>query len=143
VEGVIPYPANHTDYTQRICTQCHVATLAEGAFASESIEVPVNSHQVENQSGRCLDSHGTDQIFPYPADHANINTETSLFCHQVNITHGAVQMDESGVPYIAHTLAGRDDCLLCHSTDSIVPYPFTHEGREVTKCRNCHLAAPE
>jgi hypothetical protein len=116
--------------------------VAEGAFAAESIDIPVINHLVENQSERCLDCHGSGQILPYPADHANFASNACLFCHDVELTRSAVQTDESGVPYIAHPVAGREDCLLCHSTDSIVPYPFTHEGREADRCQNCHLPAP-
>jgi hypothetical protein len=141
-DGVIPYPADHADYEQPICTQCHEAALAEAAFAAETIQVPAIPHMVENQADRCLDCHGPDQILPYPDNHAAFSTEACLFCHDAEVTRGPVQMDESDVPYISHTLADREDCLLCHSTESIVPYPFTHEGREADRCQNCHLPAP-
>ena len=42
------------------------------------------------------------------------------------------------IPQIPHDLKGRDDCLLCHQTGSVKPFPVDHEGRNKESCLNCH-----
>jgi hypothetical protein len=47
---------------------------------------------------------------------------------------------DTGTPSIPHTLEGRSDCLLCHSTGSIRPFPEDHVGRAPETCILCHKA---
>lgn len=39
---------------------------------------------------------------------------------------------------IPHALEGRQDCLMCHSQTSAVPYPPDHVGRPSSTCLVCH-----
>ena len=41
-------------------------------------------------------------------------------------------------PHVPHTLEGRNDCLLCHNTGSIRPFPQDHVGRTNELCLVCH-----
>ena len=35
----------------------------------------------------------------------------------------------------------NDDCLMCHSLESVKPFPADHEGRTIGTCLSCHQAA--
>ena len=52
-----------------------------------------------------------------------------------------------GQPSISHTLAGKDNCLMCHVVGSGgvgepggTGMPDGHEGRTADVCRDCHRA---
>ena len=138
-DAVIPYPDNHTNYEQRLCTLCHQPTPAEGEEAVEAISVPSIPHLVENQQDQCLDCHSLDSIAPYPDYHAEWTSDTCLFCHQMAEAPEEVSgEDQPARPLIPHTLEGRDDCLFCHNLDSIKPFPANHEDRDVEDCQKCH-----
>jgi hypothetical protein len=44
---------------------------------------------------------------------------------------------------IPHTLEGREDCLMCHSENGVVPFPPDHVGRPSTSCLVCHATTQE
>ena len=44
----------------------------------------------------------------------------------------------AALPKIPHALEGRTDCLLCHETGGIKPFPKEHNGRSQDTCLNCH-----
>ncbi|MCK6624823.1 MAG: NapC/NirT family cytochrome c [Anaerolineae bacterium] len=136
-ESVRPVPAEHPGYEQSLCTLCHQPTLTDKpGEAVAKISVPDIPHRVEGQEEKCLTCHEPDAVSPFPQSHVEWPTETCLFCHQAAaITETE---DEEGRPKIPHTLEGREDCLLCHSLDSIKPFPANHENRSVEKCQNCH-----
>lgn len=54
-----------------------------------------------------------------------------------------------GIPEIPHPLEDRQDCLACHNTGGLKPFPADHAGRNNDFCQNCHkpksaaAAAPE
>ncbi len=43
-----------------------------------------------------------------------------------------------GIPSVPHATAGLEDCLECHASDALVPFPEDHEGRENDSCLQCH-----
>jgi mono/diheme cytochrome c family protein len=45
------------------------------------------------------------------------------------------------VPEVPHSLEGRADCLLCHDTGGIRPFPPNHAGRGIDVCLVCHKPA--
>lgn len=47
----------------------------------------------------------------------------------------------SALPPIPHTLDGRADCLLCHSSGGPKPVPADHAGRDNKTCQLCHKVA--
>ena len=55
-------------------------------------------------------------------------------CHNPHDPVGATSV----MPVVTHTLEGRADCLICHDTGSIKPFPHDHEGRSQDNCLNCH-----
>ena len=48
--------------------------------------------------------------------------------------------EEEGPPSVPHSLEGRSDCLLCHATGGLEPYPADHAGRPSESCLSCHQA---
>lgn len=44
----------------------------------------------------------------------------------------------SAAPKIPHTLEDRLDCLLCHGTAGLKPFPADHVARAVESCVYCH-----
>lgn len=42
------------------------------------------------------------------------------------------------IPRIPHELEGRDNCLACHDTGRLVPFPDDHIGRTNDICLSCH-----
>jgi len=43
-------------------------------------------------------------------------------------------------PEIPHTIDGRQDCLECHQTGSVRPYPIGHAEKNLqnNSCEKCH-----
>jgi cytochrome b subunit of formate dehydrogenase/mono/diheme cytochrome c family protein len=46
-----------------------------------------------------------------------------------------------GMPSVPHTLKDRENCLACHGTGAMRPFPADHEGRGNDTCLACHPAA--
>jgi hypothetical protein len=44
---------------------------------------------------------------------------------------------------IPHQVDGRSDCVRCHGTRGVQPYPARHTGWSNTSCRKCHAAATD
>jgi hypothetical protein len=44
------------------------------------------------------------------------------------------------IPEVPHPLEGREDCLACHDTGQVKPFPEDHEGRTNDSCTMCHQA---
>jgi hypothetical protein len=49
--------------------------------------------------------------------------------------------EASGGLVIPHAVAGREDCLACHATGGMRPFPADHEGRTNVMCLACHVAS--
>jgi len=128
-----------------MCSTCHKATETAAAPGA----APAIPHQVEGM-GECKNCHGPEGIKPWPEDHAAFTSGICANCHQPPQPAGAPaatstpEDDESeseseGPPAIPHELAGRDNCLVCHSPDgSMKPAPANHAGRTVDTCKTCH-----
>jgi hypothetical protein len=120
---------------------CHEPTLVEGTVSLQSPEAPDIPHRVEGQEDNCLDCHGSQALLPYPENHAELETGACLFCHNPAEPPAEASTGDEDVTErlrISHPLEGREDCLFCHTLDGIIPFPATHEGRDVEKCTNCH-----
>ncbi len=42
------------------------------------------------------------------------------------------------IPAVPHPVEGREDCLACHDTGQVVPFPDDHAGRTNDSCTMCH-----
>jgi nitrate/TMAO reductase-like tetraheme cytochrome c subunit len=133
-EAFHPYPENHADRPTDICLFCHSQV--------EEIAVPAVPHLIEGQQDKCLDCHGSEAIHPYPETHVDRPTDVCVFCHIRAEEPEAVSTEEKPKrPRIPHSLADEwEDCLSCHSLESIVPFPADdrHEKAELDDCQVCH-----
>ena len=141
LNAVRPFPTDHANYDQSLCTLCHKLTVTETGEKAEveAVSAPLIPHLVENHTDQCLVCHSLDGLAPYPDNHVVWEAGTCLFCHQMATEESeAAGAEAEKRPSIPHTLEGREDCLFCHNLDGIKPFPANHEGRNPDKCQSCH-----
>jgi len=153
--GVVPAPADHTGRTNDQCQMCHkpgpVPTATPTASGGAQAGPPAIPHDLAGRDN-CLMCHNPDGgVKPAPADHAGRTNDTCQACHKpaaapeaTSVTTPAAPSEgaQAGPPAIPHDLAGRDDCLICHSADSTRnPVPADHAGRTNDTCQTCHKPA--
>lgn len=116
---------------------------ATATAASGSGGLPGVPHPVEGRED-CLLCHGEGGVKPYPADHAGRTSDTCLQCHQpvAPAESGSGETDEdsaASAPTIPHDITGQENqCLACHYTGSIKPFPSNHEAFANETCLSCH-----
>jgi hypothetical protein len=87
----------------------------------------------------CHTPGAMEQVPDVPASHGDRTSETCMWCHA---SDAGIQTADP--PAISHDLAGRDNCLMCHTAGVMEPVPdvpATHEGRGGEHCRMCHNPA--
>jgi predicted CXXCH cytochrome family protein len=108
----------------------------------------------------CVACHGPEGVRPFPADHAMRTNDICLGCHEAPATPtpaptlvpsptavatptetATPRAAIPGVPLIPHSLEGRADCLVCHSSQGVKPFLADHEGRGNDTCTVCHQPA--
>jgi hypothetical protein len=143
--GVKPWPENHAAFTPDICANCHKANqpgIAPGAS-------PAVPHQIDGGMADCRTCHAAGGIRPWPENHAAFTPDICANCHAMPVSAApAATPEDAGdeeenqaaeAPAIPHDLAGRDNCLLCHSPEGgVKPAPADHAGRAVDQCQACH-----
>ncbi len=140
-DSVRPYPDNHAQLDQSLCTLCHQPSLAEGQ--APQIDIPTIPHLAEGQEAKCMDCHAAEAVAPAPANHAEWDSDLCLFCHQV-AEKTAPAADAEGkkkkAPRTPHAIEGEDwaDCLMCHQASGIKPFPAGHEEKSLKSCKGCH-----
>ncbi len=103
--------------------------------------------------------HGENGVKPFPADHAGRTSDTCQMCHQPGQSEAqatepaqttpapaataapteAETPAASDAPGIPHAIEGQENqCLTCHYTGSIEPFPADHEGFTNQMCLSCH-----
>lgn len=162
--GVKPYPADHEGRTVDQCQMCHQpapesapAASPEPTAASQDATpepaattaatgsggIPAVPHPLEGRED-CVLCHGEGGVQPYPADHVGRTSDTCLQCHQPVSTgeSGASGGDDDSIasaPAIPHDITGQENqCLACHYTGSIKPFPSNHEAYSNEMCESCH-----
>lgn len=138
------------------CTLCHgpvgqgqIGTPVPGGTPVVKPQPPNIPHTLEGRTD-CLQCHGT--LVQLPEDHAGRPVEICTVCHQPGHATVPTPMPTPGPsatgtpsatatpgagrtpPNIPHTLEGRSDCLLCHSST----LPQSHVGRTSETCTLCH-----
>ncbi len=116
---------------------------------------PAIPHPVEDRAD-CVLCHGENGVKPFPTDHAGRTSDTCQMCHQPG--QAATEATEpaqtpaatpapaaaetpaasaaSGIP---HSIEGQENqCLACHYTGSIKPFPANHESFSNQMCLSCH-----
>lgn len=91
----------------------------------------------------CQICHGPNTpVRPYPANHAGRTNDQCLACHVPTIPVPSAQPLEAGPPNVPHDLAGRGECLGCHSNGAAdtpqVPQFHKDYGFSNKACLTCH-----
>jgi nitrate/TMAO reductase-like tetraheme cytochrome c subunit len=146
LDGVIPFPDDHTSYEDNVCIDCHEPIMTVGNVELEKVPAPLIPHTLEGRRDQCLVCHSADAFKPYPADHVGRSTSSCLSCHEqatlTEVSEAPTEQPVSAGPApIPHTLEGRDNCLVCHELGGLKPFPADHEGRSVDTCTTCHQPA--
>ncbi|MEW6033418.1 MAG: NapC/NirT family cytochrome c [Chloroflexota bacterium] len=111
------------------CDNCHYTLSGEQAVT------PKIPHTIEGTSD-CLRCHGSGAFKAFPANHAGRGNETCSQCH--SLSPNPRPLTGTRIP---HRIEGRSDCLLCHASGSLKPFPADHAGRSNDTCVLCHRAA--
>ncbi len=140
-------PATETPSAEPVAT---ATPAAEGP--------PTIPHPLEGRDN-CLLCHSETGVKPYPPDHAGRPVTSCQACHQAGPA-GAAPTPPAATPAagatpqptaapaaivassIPHSIEGQENqCLACHFTGSIKPFPSNHESFTNQMCLGCH--APE
>jgi hypothetical protein len=147
-------------------TQKSEGKATPAASATPAAGPPAIPHTLAGRDN-CLMCHDLGQAVPFPADHEGRTVATCQTCHkpaqeqsqskeeatetpiptptaqksEQKATPAASATPAAGPPAIPHTLAGRDNCLMCHDLGQAVPFPTDHKGRTVATCQTCHKPA--
>jgi hypothetical protein len=107
----------------------------------QAAKPPAVKHDLAGRD-QCLMCHTAGVMEPVPdvpADHGERPNDTCVWCHAPD-----AEIQGAEPPAISHDLAGRDNCLMCHTPGVMEPVPdvpATHEGRGSEHCRMCHNPA--
>ena len=117
----------------------YLRTVDGGATAQAAqVPAPGNSlsvpHEVDGRTSVCLTCHGASGLVPAPADHAGRSNRGCLACHKAPVRTGGAP----GIPLVPHELQGKDQCLVCHGENGMLPAPAGHAGRPRETCLQCH-----
>jgi hypothetical protein len=83
LDGIVPFPPDHFDYANAVCTGCHIPSGAEtfpvpaADDEGEASEIP---HPVEGFED-CISCHNLDGDVPYPPDHVDYDNTVCTNCH--------------------------------------------------------------
>jgi hypothetical protein len=119
--------------------------VAASAYGLPLFQIPGVPHPLEGRED-CLACHGTGQVEAFPADHEGRTNDTCTMCHLVEEAEEGEEGEEAeeakaeGIPAVPHPLEGQEDCLACHDTGQMKPFPADHEGRTNDTCTTCHEA---
>lgn len=110
---------------------------------------PAIPHTLEGRDG-CVLCHGENGVKPFPADHTGRTNDVCQMCHKpapagsetpaAGSTPAPTAAPPSGeASRIPHDIEGQENqCLACHFSTSIEPFPANHEGFSNQMCLSCH-----
>jgi nitrate/TMAO reductase-like tetraheme cytochrome c subunit len=110
---------------------------------------PAIPHPLEGREG-CVLCHGESGVKPFPADHTGRTNDVCQMCHKPAPAESATPAAAASpaataappagaAPQIPHAIEGQQNqCLACHYTTSIEPFPADHEGFSNDLCLSCH-----
>lgn len=134
--GFKPFPANHKDRTTDTCLNCH-KTASDSAATP-----PAVTPTAEPTAAVTPTSEPTAAVTPTSAPTAAAVTAEPTKSAGETATPEPTKPATSGPPTIPHTLEGRvGQCLVCHATGSVKPFPEDHAGRTNDMCLACHQPA--
>jgi len=162
--GMSPFPADHVGRPNESCTICHLPgpTPEPGAATEGGVTgggpgaIPANHDLASDTYKNCATCHGLDKMKPYPANHEAFPQDNCTACHQPaeeaaggSTEAEAGEAEETGGGPSAmpanHDLTSDTykDCVTCHGTGQIKPYPANHEAFPQDNCTACHKPAGE
>ena len=115
-----------------------MAALANSASAQ--LITKAMSHDAAGKDNGMM-CHAVGVMAPVPdvpASHEGRANEVCMWCHAADSP-----MTTTGAPLPSHDLAGKDNCLMCHTAGVMEPVPdvpASHEGRVNENCVWCHTA---
>lgn len=129
--GLKPYPADHAGRPVTSCTNCHQAAgeapeaTAIAPRAATDTPVPAATTAPTATAPAAVSPTATPAEEPTKA--ATVEPEATAAA-------GA-----AGPPTIPHPIDGQEDqCLTCHDTTGIKPFPADHENFTADLCLGCH-----
>ena len=147
------WPESYAD--PNTCNACHEETHSlwaqskHGGVSCENCHGPGKSHEEQGtsltvQPSRELCRLCHDKVVGRPKDFPQVDLAThggEAFCITCHNPHDPMRNNIIPAPQITHTLEGRADCLLCHASGAIKPYPADHAGRTSHTClfSYCHI----
>jgi formate dehydrogenase gamma subunit len=141
-EGKInPYPPDHVGRPSTTCLVCHGTSEEE-----EHLPATVKHDLAGRQN--CLMCHAVD-LLPPSHKTAGFSNSDCLLCHvpleqraaimETPLPTATPQQAAGGVAApIPHPLEGYEECLMCHGTGGMKPFPANHEGFTKETCTTCH-----
>lgn len=134
------------------CQACHENEYSlwvesqHGAVICETCHGPGKEHLEQNinlitDSSREFCGRCHSRLPARPVDFPQVDLEehggesTCLTCHNPHNTTFQI----ATLHQIPHGLEGRDNCLACHGTSGIMPFPGNHEELSKDTCLICHI----
>ena len=107
----------------------------------QAAKPPAVKHDLAGRD-QCLMCHTPGVMEPVPdvpADHGERPNDACVLCHAPD-----AEIRSADPPAIPHDLAGRENCLMCHTAGVMEPVPDVpakHEGITNEYCGLCHKTA--
>lgn len=149
------WPERYAD--PNTCNACHEdkhsvwVKSKHSGVSCENCHGPGTQHVTEGKSltvdtSRELCGLCHDNIVGRPKDFPQVDLSThggEALCITCHNPHDPKLPTLTVAPQIPHPLEGRSDCLLCHATAGIKPFPMDHAGRTSDTCVNpsCHTSS--
>ncbi|MGQ9502863.1 MAG: formate dehydrogenase subunit gamma [Anaerolineae bacterium] len=143
-EGKVnPYPPDHVGRPSTTCLICH-------GLSEEEEHLPATvKHDLAGRQN-CLMCHAVD-LLPPSHKTGGFSNSDCLLCHVPLDQRSAVLATPSPSPVatpeqgasgtvsaIPHPLEGYEECLTCHGTSGMKPFPESHAGFAQGTCLTCH-----
>ena len=121
-----------------------VLTAASQGTHPMIVSAPLIPHPVAGRS-QCKQCHAPAGLKPIGADHEGRPVESCRICHRPAPEPEAAAVEAtSGLPGpIPHSIEGEisKNCILCHGTGKVKPFPDSHASFAVASCFACHKRA--
>lgn len=140
------------------CSECHPDKFTQWGRSKhhtvncQDCHGPARAHLqrgetlvVETSPALCKGCHG--RLFSRPDDFPQVVSQrharawTCVSCHNPHRPEAILQTGDQAatVPEIAHGVADRRDCLVCHGSGRGGVFPEDHAGRTNELCVGCHV----
>jgi hypothetical protein len=115
-----------------------IRTLVEPLSVPGSGEPDLVPHPIGSRTN-CDICHASGAVLPFPEDHTSYEEQAlCTLCHEPTLLEDG-EIEAITAPPIFHLVDGfQDQCLDCHASDAIDPYPNTHAEWSSETCLYCH-----